>query len=126
VIPGSDGLNDPRTKPRDAKEPRKLRTTAPFPLGELVKSEVRRCLHQPLSFECIGQQLGQLEDATDQLVIQLCTQLGMIMEDVCGAALTIGGLGRDARAIVIEQLETASTQISALSQAVKALLHKAR
>ena len=61
-------------------------------------------------------------DDTDELIIQLCTRVGMIMEDACMAALTIGRVEHVARQTELGKLEMAADRIAALLHAAKTLL----
>lgn len=61
-------------------------------------------------------------DDTDELIIQLCTRVGMIMEDACMVALSIGRVEHEARQAELGKLEMAADRIAALLQAAKALL----
>lgn len=67
-----------------------------------------------------------MDDDTSDLITQLCRHIGMIMEDHCDLALTIGRLEQDPRALALDRLVTAAAQISALSQAAKVLLGDVR
>lgn len=55
------------------------------------------------------------------LIIQLCTQVGMEMEDVVTSALTIGGLEDKALVQAINRLEARSARIATLIAAAKTL-----
>jgi hypothetical protein len=60
------------------------------------------------------------EDAND-LVVQLCTMIGMIMEDTSVVALTVSGLDDDQRRRAAANIQTAAARINALAGAVAAL-----
>ena len=62
-----------------------------------------------------------MEDDTSELIAQLCTRLGMIMEDASVVALTVGALAGVERDDAIEVLADAAVRIGALVGAVKAL-----
>ena len=62
-----------------------------------------------------------MEDDTSELIVQLCTRMGMIMEDASVVALTVGGLTGKERPHAIAELEAAAERISALVAAAKAL-----
>ena len=62
-----------------------------------------------------------MDKDTDDLIAQLCTRVGMIMEDSSVAALTVGGLTAEKRDGVIAALEAATDRITALVYAAKAL-----
>lgn len=56
-----------------------------------------------------------------ELIIQLCTRIGMIMEDASPDALTIGSLSPEQRLDRLRQLGRAADQISALVRAAISL-----
>jgi hypothetical protein len=62
-----------------------------------------------------------MDDDARDLVNQLCTRIGMIMEDASELALTIGGDAQADRAARLTQLADASARIDALIQAVFAI-----
>ena len=62
-----------------------------------------------------------MEDDTSELIAQLCTRIGMIMEDASVVALTMGGLVGVERNDAIVVLADAAVRISTLVAAVKAL-----
>ena len=62
-----------------------------------------------------------MDDDTSELIAQLCTRIGMIMEDASVVALTVGGLTVKERDDAIAALEAAAERISALVAAAKAL-----
>lgn len=61
------------------------------------------------------------EDARD-LMIQLCTRIGMIMEDTSVLALTVGALDQRSDTLVIGKLQLAASKITALADAAEALI----
>ncbi len=63
-----------------------------------------------------------MDDHTDDLIAQLCTRIGMIMEDASVIALTVGGKSPSDRLDVIDELDDAAKRINALVAAVRALL----
>ena len=63
-----------------------------------------------------------MDDDTDDIIVQLCTRIGMIMEDTSAVALTVGCLERDERLTTIEEVEMAAKRIGALIAATRALL----
>lgn len=63
-----------------------------------------------------------MEDETQELIILLCTRIGMIMEDASVVALTIGSGDRGARATTINELNIAAEQIDRLIKATESLL----
>ena len=62
-----------------------------------------------------------MDKDTDDLIAQLCTRVGMIMEDSSVAALTVVGLTAEKRDGVIAALEAATVR-SAMSCPVRALI----
>lgn len=62
-----------------------------------------------------------MDDDTDELIAQICTRIGMIMEDASVVALTAGGLAGEERDAAIAVLANAAERITALVGAVKAL-----
>ena len=62
-----------------------------------------------------------MDKDTDDLIAQLCTRVGIIMEDSSVAALTVGGLAPEKRNDVIAALEAAADRINALVCAARAL-----
>lgn len=62
-----------------------------------------------------------MDDDSNELATQLCTRIGMIMEDASVTALTIGGTTGPARSDAIAQLDIAAHGITALLAAVHAL-----
>ena len=63
-----------------------------------------------------------MDEDTADLVVQLCTRIGMTMEDASVDALTIGAMDAAERADAIARLEAASCRISRLMGAVTALV----
>lgn len=61
-------------------------------------------------------------DETDDLVVQLCTRIGMIMEDASVAALSMARTPADHRASVIDELSRSGQRIANLAEAARALL----
>ena len=62
-----------------------------------------------------------MDEDTSELIEQLCTKIGMIMEDASVVALTVGGLTVKERDDAIAALEAAAERIGALVSAVTAL-----
>jgi hypothetical protein len=60
-------------------------------------------------------------DDTDELIIRLCTQVGMVMEDASIVALTLGGLSLAERINAITELCIASETIECLMKAARVL-----
>lgn len=63
-----------------------------------------------------------MDDDTHDLIVGLCSRIGMIMEDASGAALTIRRVDRDALPGAVAELEVAVAQIAALIAEVHTLL----
>ncbi|MGN6358143.1 MAG: hypothetical protein ACTHLU_11785 [Novosphingobium sp.] len=61
------------------------------------------------------------EDQNSDLIAQLCTQVGMIMEDASIVALTVGSTAEPKRTMDIKDLDTAIRRMSALINATRAL-----
>lgn len=57
-----------------------------------------------------------------ELIAALCLRIGMIMEDVCGEAVTAQAGDREQLAGVVAQLQAATTQIGALVAAATKLI----
>lgn len=62
-----------------------------------------------------------MDENTVELIAQLCTRIGMIMEDASVVALTIGNIDGDGMQQVVADLQRAADNISRLVAAVKAL-----
>lgn len=62
-----------------------------------------------------------MDDDIADLVAQLGTQIGMIMEDTCVVAISIGAMDDAARRSAIAEICEAALRISALCAAVAAL-----
>jgi hypothetical protein len=60
-------------------------------------------------------------DDTDELIIRLCTQAGMIMEDTSILALTVRGVPPPARAAAIANICRATETIDRLMEAARSL-----
>lgn len=60
-------------------------------------------------------------DETDQLIIRLCTQVGMIMEDRSILALTLGAVSRPEWADAVAGLCAANETIECLLEAARVL-----
>jgi hypothetical protein len=67
-----------------------------------------------------GRRVAMDEDAND-LVVQLCTMIGMIMEDTSVVALRVSGLDDDQRRCAVAEIHAAGAKISALAGAVAVL-----
>jgi hypothetical protein len=61
------------------------------------------------------------DEDIDEFTAQLCTRIGMIMEDASVSALSIGRMQGKTVAAAMAQLSVAATRISALLSAVQAL-----
>lgn len=62
-----------------------------------------------------------MDNDTEGLVIQLCTQVGMIMEDTSVLALTVRGMDQVGQRAALRKIERAAGRIHALVAAAKAL-----
>jgi hypothetical protein len=60
-------------------------------------------------------------DETDELIIRLCTQVGMVMEDASIVALTLRGLSVAERTNAIADLCIAGETIECLTEAARVL-----
>lgn len=58
----------------------------------------------------------------DDLITALCVRIGMIMEDICGDAVTVRPGDRGHHASTVRRLQQASQRIEALTRAAAALL----
>lgn len=63
-----------------------------------------------------------MDDDTTEIIVPLCTRIGMIMEDACVMALTIGGLASEDRLAAILELDGTARRIRALVDAAKAMV----
>lgn len=62
-----------------------------------------------------------MDESNADIVIRLCTRIGMIMEDTCEMALTIRSADAAERLKRLEALENASKEIGALIRAARIL-----
>jgi len=62
-----------------------------------------------------------MDQDTANLIAALCTQAGMIMEDIIDEALTMGRIGAAERTGRLQQLKRASDKIGTLVDAALAL-----
>ena len=62
-----------------------------------------------------------MDQDTANLIAALCTQAGMIMEDIIDEALTMGRIGAAERTARLQQLKRASDKIGTLVDAALAL-----
>ncbi len=62
-----------------------------------------------------------MDKDTAGLIAELCTRIGMIMEDASLAALTISGMNDQDRKTALAAIELAAARLSALIAAAKAL-----
>lgn len=76
-----------------------------------------------LRLDCEGVHgvLSRMDDDSNELATQLCTKIGMIMEDASVTALTIARTTDTERNDAIAQLDIAAHSITALLAAVHAL-----
>lgn len=63
-----------------------------------------------------------MDENAEDLIAQLCTRIGMIMEDVSVTALTVGGMSSSDRLDRINEIDVAAKRTNALIAAVRALL----
>lgn len=63
-----------------------------------------------------------MDDENQELIILLCTKIGMTMEDASVVALTIGSKDQDARLAAIEELGEAAKRIRWLVKATQSVL----
>jgi hypothetical protein len=73
-----------------------------------------------VDFRRVGGRSVDMDD-TDELIIRLCTQVGMIMEDSSILALTLGAVSRSEWTDAIADLGVASGTIERLIEAARAL-----
>lgn len=64
-----------------------------------------------------------MESDTDDLVLLLCTQIGMLMEDASVVALTLKSREPDQRAAEIENLHAQISRMAKIIDAATALTH---
>lgn len=84
--------------------------------------EVDRNSGKKLDMDLSGQfNRGVGMDDTDELVVLLCTRIGMITEDASVAALTIGSLPRSERTEALAHLRRATVAIHRLMEATMAV-----
>lgn len=62
-----------------------------------------------------------MDDNAADLVIQLCTRVGMLMEDASPDAITIAGKDQDGRRAAIQSLNFALGEMRALLDAAMAM-----
>jgi hypothetical protein len=62
-----------------------------------------------------------MDDDAHDLVVQLCTMIGIIMEDTSVVALTVSGFDDDQRRRAMANIQTAADRINALAAVVTAL-----
>lgn len=74
-----------------------------------------------LDFAPQSRRADTMEDDTHELIAQLFTRAGMIMEDASVIALTVAGMHETERKIAVAELGSATKQISALIAAAEAL-----
>lgn len=65
-----------------------------------------------------------VDDEAQELIILLCTRIGMIMEDAKVVALTIGSRDQDACSADVAELKVAAEQIGRLVEAAQSLLRQ--
>ena len=74
-----------------------------------------------MDFGPISRRGDAMDDDTKDLVIQLCTRIGMIMEDTSMVALSVRGMEHNERTAALREIERAANRIHALAAAAKAL-----
>jgi len=74
-----------------------------------------------MDFGPLSRRGGAMDDDTEDLVTQLCTRIGMIMEDTSVLALTVRGMDQVGRRAALWNIEQAAGRIHALVAAAKAL-----
>ena len=62
-----------------------------------------------------------MDDDTDNLIAQLCTRIGMIMEDASPVAIGFGAMTAAERRAAVTEISVAAAQISAICEAVEVL-----
>lgn len=62
-----------------------------------------------------------MDKETSDLIAQISTHVGMIMEDASVIALTLGRVGSEARVTKVCDIADAAAKIYALTEAIKAL-----
>lgn len=65
---------------------------------------------------------ARMDDDDHDLIAQLCTRIGMIMEDASPTALSIGAMDQARRRAAIAELSAAAAKISSLLAAAQTLL----
>lgn len=105
-------------KPVRAAVPHARRDSVNTPmLAERTKSNGMCRLHATkLHLDlCIASRLrGVMEDGNTNTVSELCTQIGMLMEDASVDALTIRGMNSAERATALDRLDKAIDEMRAL------------
>lgn len=74
-----------------------------------------------MDFGPLSRRGGAMDHDTEDLVIQLYTRIGMIMEDTSVLALTVGGMDQEGRRAARRKIEQAAGRIHLLLAAAKAL-----
>ena len=64
---------------------------------------------------------GMDKDISD-LIVQLCTRVGIAMEDASVVALTVMGMEREERLAALIELDAAAERITVLVQAARVLM----
>lgn len=86
-----------------------------------VECNVRNRKKLRLDFRGVSRR-GRVMDDTDELLAQLCTRIGMMMEDASAVAITGAAMGAEKRARAILEVAEAVSRISALSDAAVSLI----
>ena len=66
--------------------------------------------------------VSRMDDDTRDLIVQLCTRVGTIMEDISAVALTISGMAANDRLAALEEIRKAAERISTLVEAVRLIM----
>lgn len=68
---------------------------------------------------------GRLMDDTDELLAQLCTRIGIMMEDASAVAITGAMMTAEERNRAVLEVADAVSRIAALSEAAVSLINQA-
>ena len=66
-----------------------------------------------------------MDEEVANLIRQLCTRAGMIMEDVSARAICVGAPEADELAAVVSEIEVAAQDIGSIASAARALNKRA-
>lgn len=90
-------------------------------VGEVEWNVRNRLKKLRLDFRGVSRR-GRVMDDTDELLAQLCTRIGIIMEDASAVAITSAVLTAEERTIAIFEVADAAARILALSNAAVSLV----